>query len=266
VTPGIVGEGQQFNGSSKYLDAGVANLNNAFTLSAWVNVPFGASSCQTIWANQPGGFGSAGFSLFVNKYTTTNGAVLLDTGDGSNGSEISTTTNVVTTGKWHLVTAAINRSTATAAFYVDGTPEPIATGGPGLVSDFVNNADINFGRFTNSALYFNGAMDEARIYSGIEDSNWVWASWATVASNSVLESYSTVTRAAQSLSVSVTGGNAAFAWAATGVGYALYSATNLTPPITWTPCGAQPVWTNNQWQVTLPAGNAGVLFYRLQSQ
>jgi hypothetical protein len=265
-TAGIVGEGQQFNGSSTFLDAGPVNLNSAFTLSAWVNMSFGAYSCQDIWANQPGGFGSAGFSLFVNKYNTTNGAVLLDTGDGSNGSEISTTTNLVTTGKWHLVTAAVNRSAATAAFYVDGTPEPIVSGGPGLVSDFVNNANLNFGRFTNSALYFTGAMDEARIYGGIEDSNWVWASWATVAANSALESYSTVSRSAPSLSVSLTGGSPSFVWPASGVGYSLYTATNLTPPISWVPCDSQPVWTNNQWQISLPPDNAAVRFYRLQSQ
>ncbi|HEV2454415.1 MAG TPA: DUF2341 domain-containing protein [Verrucomicrobiae bacterium] len=264
-TAGIVDEGQQFNGSSSYLDAGpVQDLNNAFTLSAWVNVQPGASSCQAIWANQSGGFGSAGFSLFVNAYKTTNGAVLLDTGDGSSGSEISTTTNLVKAGQWHLVTAAVNRSAATATIYVDGAPEPIVSGGPGLVSDFVNNADLNFGRFTNSSLYFTGAMDEARIYGGVEDSNRVWASWATVVSNSVLQSYSTVTRAVPALSLDIGGGTAS--WAASGVGYALYTTTNLTPPIVWVPSSAQPVWTNNQGQANLPADNGGARFYRLQSQ
>ncbi|MGH7978784.1 MAG: DUF2341 domain-containing protein, partial [Limisphaerales bacterium] len=262
--PGIIGEGQKFNGSS-YLGAGVANLNDAFTLSAWVNLQFGASSCQAIWANQPGGYGAPGFSLFVNKYTTTNGALMLDTGDGTNGSEISTTSNLVTTGAWHLLTAAINRAAATCAFYVDGAPEPIVSGGPGLVSDFVNDANLNFGRFTNGSLFFNGAMDEARIDSGIEDPNWVWASWATVASNSLLQSYSTVNRSGPSLSLNFSGGNASFVWPSSGVGYALYTATNLTPPVLWTPCAGQPVWTNDQWQVSL-APSAAARYYRLQSQ
>ena len=266
-TAGIIGEGQEFNGTTTFLDAGtVTNLANAFTLSAWLDLQPGASSCQAVWANQQGGFGSAGFSLFVNSYKTSNGAVLLDTGDGTSGSEIATAAGAVPFGFWHLLTAAINRSAATASFYVDGTPVPIATGGPGLVSDFVNNADLNFGRFTNSSLYFTGGMDEARIYSGVEDSNWVWASWATVASNAVLESYSTINRSAPPLSVTVAGGSASFVWPASGVGYALSSATNLTPPVSWIPSAAQPVWTNNQWQISLPPDNAGVRFYRLQSQ
>jgi hypothetical protein len=265
-SPGIIGEGQEFNGSSTFLDAGVANLNNAFTLSAWVNVSPFANNIQTLWANQQGGFGSAGFSLFVNSYKTTNGAVLLDTGDGTSGSEIATAGGAVGFGQWHLVTAAINRSTATATFYVDGTRVPIATGGPGLVSDFVDNADLNFGRFTNNTLYFTGGMDEARIYAGVEDSNWVWASWATVASNSSFESYSTVTRSTPSLSVGVAGGSTSFAWPASGVGYTVYTATNLAPPVAWVPCAGQPVWTNNQWQISLPPNSASLRFYRLQSQ
>ena len=266
-TQGIVGDGQEFNGSTTFLDAGtVTNLNSAFTLSAWVNLSGTVDNIQTIWASQKGGFGSPGFALFVNAYNSSNGAVLLDAGDSSgNGSELATTTNLVTPGKWHLVTAAINQLAASVAFYVDGAPAPIVSGGP-LVSDFINNADLNLGRFTNSSLYFNGAMDEARIYSGIEDSNWVWASWATVASNSALESCSTVVRQMPSLSVSAAVGSSSFVWQASGVGYTLYTATNLIPPISWTPCAVQPVWTNNQWQITLPAGNAGSRYYRLQSQ
>ena len=266
-TQGVVGEGQEFNGSTTFLDAGtVTNLNGAFTLSAWVNLSGSVDNIQTICANQKGGFGSPGFALFVNAYNTSNGAVLLDAGDAqANGSELDTAANLVKPGNWHLVTAAINSSADSVAFYVDGAPAPIVSGGP-LVSDFINNADLNFGRFTNSSLYFKGAMDEARIYSGIEDSNWVWASWATVASNSTLENCSSVVREMPALSVSTASGAASFVWPASGVGYALYTTTNLASPGSWTPCASQPVWTNNQWQITLPPGTGNLGFYRLQSQ
>lgn len=264
--PGVVGEGQEFNGSSTCLDAGVVNnLNNAFTLSAWVNIPYGTANCQTIFANQHGGFGDAGFAFFVNAYNTTNGAVLLDTGDGNNGSELSTAPGAVPTGGWHLVSVAVNRSAATAAFYVDGAPAPIVSGGP-VITDFVNDADLNFGRFTNSALYFKGVMDEARIDSGVEDSNWVWASWATVASNAALQSYCPVTRQFPDLAINTAGGNTSLVWPASGVGFALYTATNLTPPVSWTLCTNQPVLANNEWQISMSPGEDTSRFYRLQSQ
>ena len=188
---GLIGNSEDFNGT-EYLDSGTVNLDDAVTLSAWVNVSPSATSIQTIWANQTGGYGAAGFSLFVNFYQSTNQALLLDTGDGSNGSELSTAPNAVTYGQWHLVTAEINRTNDTAVFYVDGAAVPIVSGNP-LVQTFVTNADLNLGRFTNNSLYFNGDMDEARIHAGNESSNWVWASYMTVASNTVFSAYSSVT-------------------------------------------------------------------------
>jgi hypothetical protein len=190
---GIVGNGELFNGISNFLDAGaVSNLDDAFTLSAWVDIATNAGSIQTIWANKKGGYGSAGFALFVDYYQTTNQALLLDTGDGTTGSELSTAAGAVTFGQWHLITAAIGRTNKSVAFYVDGISTPVVSGSP-LVADFVNDADLNLGRLTNSFDYFNGMIDEARIHSGIESSNWVWASYMTVASNSVWLAYSSVT-------------------------------------------------------------------------
>jgi hypothetical protein len=190
--PGIVGSAEAFDGATTFLDSGVvSDLGSAFTLSAWVNVANTASSCQTIWANQKGGFGSAGFSFFVNFYQTANEQLLLDTGDGTNGKETSTAAGLVTFGQWHMVTAAIDATDRTVAFSVDGQPA-----GGGAVSNFTMVADLNLGRFTNSALYYTGLIDEARIHSGLDSSNWVWASYMTVASNSVFSTYSSVTSTA----------------------------------------------------------------------
>ena len=71
-----------------------------------------------------------------------------------------------------------------------GLLTPIVSGG--VTTDFTNVGDMNLGRFTNSALYFTGSMDEARIHQGVDSSNWVWASYLTVASNSVFSSYGSV--------------------------------------------------------------------------
>ena len=198
--PGIVGTGETFDGATTFLDAGVVtNLDDVFTLSAWVNVSTSADTIATIWANQKGGFGSAGFSFFVNFYQTANEQLLLDTGDGTNGHETSTAAGLVTLGQWHMVSAAIDRTNATVAFYVDGLPQ----GGGAVTADFTNVADLNLGRFTNSSLYYLGTIDEARIHAGIESSNWVWATWMNVASNSVFQNYSAVGGAAPPVRISV---------------------------------------------------------------
>lgn len=262
-TSGLIGHGETFNGSSTYLNAGaVNNLGAAFTLSAWVNLASTASDIQTIWANQNGGYTSNGFALFINKYKTANGAVLLDTGDGANGSEISTPTGLVGVSHWHLVTATLDRSAGTAALYVDGAP----AGGGSIVADFANTAGLDLGRFTNNVLFFNGVMDEARIQSGVQSSNAVWASWATVGANSSLESYSSVTQQPPVLNIGAGAGGVSVTWPGSGVGFALYTATNLASPVAWSLATNQPVFINNQWQITLPADTTSTLFYRLKSQ
>lgn len=55
------------------------------------------------------------------------------------------------------------------------------------------------------------------------------------------------------------------AWPADAAYFPLHSATNLTPPVAWTPLTNAPVLTNNQWRVTLPAPTQGQRYFRLQS-
>ncbi len=235
--PGIVGTGELFNGSTTFLDAGlVTNLDDAFTLSAWVNVATTANTISTIWANQAGGFGAAGFSFFVNFYQTSNEQLLLDTGDGTAGHETSTAAGLVTFGQWHLVTAAINRTNANVAFYVDGAPQ----GGGAVTADFTNVGDLNLGRFTNSALYFVGTIDEARIHAGIESTNWVWATWMNVASNTAFENYAPVGGLTPVfLSIARANGSVVLSWPQG----TLQAATNVTGTYTNVPSATSP-YTN----------------------
>jgi len=259
--PGQIGRGCAFTGL-QYLDVGVINLGDAFTLSAWVNIAPTAFDIQTIWANQKGGYGSAGFAWFVNTYTNHDQKIDFASGDGTNGNEATTPSGTVSFGQWHLLCASVNRAGGTVDLSLDGTH--VQSGA--VINDFVNQADVNLGRFTNSSFYFNGSMDEARIAAGTRSSNWIWASWMTVVSNTALASYSSVTQ--QPPVVSLTNARSGFflSWPMPGVGFSLYAATNLTPPALWTLTTNQPLLVNTQWQVALPAGTNAARFYRLQSE
>jgi hypothetical protein len=57
-----------------------------------------------------------------------------------------------------------------------------------------------------------GAVDEARIQSGVNSSNWVWASYMTVASNSVFGAYSSVASSTVKLNFSVIEGKLVLTW------------------------------------------------------
>jgi hypothetical protein len=263
-TTGQIGHGSQFNGTSQYLNANPVNLGPSFTLSAWVKVDPSANSIQTIWANKPGGWNSAGFALYVNSYNTSDQRVILETGDGVNGINASTVPNVVTPGQWHRVTAVVNETGGTARLYVDGTDYTQASN---IDTAFPNQTGINLGRFTNSSLFFKGALDEVRIEAGQRSSNSVWAAWMNVVSNTSLANYTSVTRSAPALSIGGSSdGGTVLTWPASGVGFSLFTATNLTPPIIWTLATNQPVLSNSQWQITLPQDGDVSRYYRLQSQ
>ena len=261
---GKIGRGCSFNGAlSQYLNAGVINLGNAFTLSAWANVAANAFDIQTVWANQPAGYGSPGFAWFVNTYKTNNQKLDFASGDGVNGNESTTAAGAVSFGQWHLLTASVNRTKGSVEFYVDGAD---LGGSTAVVTDLPIQATVNLGRFTNGSFCFNGTLDEARIGVGTCSSNWVWASWMNVASNTAFASPSPVTRQAPTVGLAAGAGGLVISWPATGVGYALYTGTNLVPPVVWDLATNAPALVNNQWQISLPPDDNVARFYRLQAQ
>jgi hypothetical protein len=206
-TNGIIGSAGYFT-RSPYLDAGTVNLGNAFTLSAWVYVSSNVSDIQCIWANGPGVSASAQIFFYVNDYKTSDGALILATGNGTTAGNLAAPAGSVSLNQWHLVTAVVDRADAVAQLYVDGNQ--VASGA--VRNDFPINNDMELGRDTSGSFAFLGALDEARIHSSLESSNWVWASYMTVAANASLENYSAVGSPAASLSIQTSGGNVILGW------------------------------------------------------
>lgn len=224
LTNGVVGSGQYFS-RSPWLDAGTVNLGNAFTLSAWANVSSSVSDIQCIWANGPGVADSSEIFFYVNDYKTSDGALILTTGDGgSTQDQLEAPAGTVSLNQWHLLTAVVNRAGAAATLYVDGNP--VASGG--AMSDFPTNNDLNLARDTGDSFNFLGSLDEARIYGGLESSNWVWASYMTVESNASFENYSAVIFPMVTLNIQNTNGDVILTWPAG----TLQSAPAVTGPFT----------------------------------
>jgi hypothetical protein len=72
--------------------------------------------------------------------------------------------------------------------------------------------------------------------------------------------------AAPSLTASFASGAAALTWAASDGIYSLFTATNLTPPVTWTRATNEPSLVSGSWRVSIAAGTNAQRFFRLQSQ
>ena len=260
---GIIGQGASFNGTSQYLDAGPFSLGSAFTFSVWVNLSPTVNNLVTIWANKGGGWNANGVALFVNTWNTTDKSLRLETGDGTNGTSASTATNLVSFGQWHLLTATVDRTAHSAHLYVDGAD---ATQSGGVYNTFANANDLNLGQITNGGSFFKGVLDEARIGVGACSSNWVWASWMTVVSNTAFAAPAAIVRQTPTLGLAAGAGGLVLSWPTTGVGFALYAATNLAPPVVWNLATNVPVLVSNQWQIALPPDESAGWFYRLQSR
>jgi hypothetical protein len=261
---GEIGRGVTLNGSSQYLKAAPVNLGSAFTLSAWIKIDPTASNIQTIWANKSAGWNSNGMALFVDSYNTADQQVRLESGNGVTGVTATTAAGAVSFGQWHRLTAAVDRAAGTGRLYVDGIDRTTATP---VATDFQNQGPITAGQFTNNTgFWFKGALDEVRIENGVRSSNWIWAATMTVASNATFASFSTVTQQSPTLTLSAGASGLLASWPGSGVGFTLYSATNLGLPATWSALTNQPVWTNSVWQVYLPVDAAVSRFYRLQAK
>ena len=70
------------------------------------------------------------------------------------------------------------------------------------------------------------------------------------------------------LTLVLSGSNILLTWPDTGpagAGFRAYTATNLSPPVTWLPVNATAVLSNGQWAVQLPAGTNTTQFFNLQT-
>ncbi len=186
---GIAGQGVAFGGST-FLSAGPLNLSNSFSISAWVNVSTTTTNIQTVWASKPGSGTANGFAFNIDNFNTTDGALRFITGNGSSTAATTSPAGSVSFGQWHQVTATCDTTANTAHIYVDGNE--VTQGANSTLADFAKTNTVLLGKASDNFFFFNGAMDEARIQAGVQSASWIWASWATVATNSGFATYSLV--------------------------------------------------------------------------
>ncbi len=258
---GIVGHGEDFNGTSDFITPGVVTLSNQFTTYAWVYLSATAANIQTVWANAHGGYGNNGFSLFVNTYNTSDGAVHFDSGNGAGGgADPFSAAGTVPVAQWHLLATTWDQVNSIAELYVDGVYNDKGA----AVPTFGLTNQLNLGAFLDPVFYFNGTIDEARVQSGIASSNWIATTYLNMYESSFL-SYSSV-NLQPTLTIAPYAGGYEFTWPTGDGAFTLETTTSLAAPASWTPVtNTTAIMTNGVWQQTVPAA-AGSHFYRLQGK
>jgi hypothetical protein len=258
---GAIGHGATFTGSPSYLKAGSVNLGERFTLSVWAKAASTANDIQTLWATKTGGSTTDGLAFFVNSWQTRDRKILFETGNGRQSDLASTPLNTATFGVWHHLVAVVDRSAGVARLFMDGLERTVSSG---TLTDFGLERPLVLGAFADQLFPFNGMLDEARVETGIRSQDWIWASWMTVASNATFTSCASVIRQRPALSASAQPAALNLNWAASAVGYSLYTTATLAPAV-WTLVTNQPILTGTLWQSTLSPLNEPTRYYRLQT-
>jgi len=203
----IVGRGRWFDGSNDRLNMGdvldqvFTAVEGAFTLNLWYRpgpaVPdtylftkFSDTENQREWVLRIY-MGSKPEFIW---YGALNG-----------GSYVGTRgyTAVTDTSKWYNIVATYNSMlsyNSRVALYVNGTAEGLTndwlTGTPAAIVNGAAPLALASKLNTTGATggnYIKGAIDEVRILPFAASSNWLWASWFNMASNSSFMTYGTVT-------------------------------------------------------------------------
>jgi len=182
--PGPVAQGQYWDGINDYINLPDSITSTAnLTIATWMR-PDGSDGYDTIINHNGWASGNIHYQFY--------GATSLSYHQHS-AFDAYLTGFPFGTVEWHHVVTAFDRSAGgmngVITFYVDGELKQ-TTGGlnttlnPSPTPGHIGNWD--------TSRHFEGGMDEFRILSSAPSSNWVWATWMNMASNSQFNSYGAV--------------------------------------------------------------------------
>jgi large repetitive protein len=152
------GNALQFNGVNNYVS--IPNpVTEVFTIEAWIktsaNSFFGENAYEgngIIWSDVGGGANDFTIAILNNRLSFFDGA-----GDfGTNGSII------LNDGKWHHIAVVRDGRNAYTSLFVDGIPDGSNNADNVALND---NSNISIGGNTLDERYFEGSVDEVRIWN-----------------------------------------------------------------------------------------------------
>ena len=175
VTTGVSGVGSSeafnFDGSDDYVDTAERLTNSApLTVSAWINsnVKGNVVFSNHEWSGCHGQ--RKGYGLYTDAST---GAIYLWAGGSGNYSRNKYASSNVCDGNWHHVVASVDRDER-VVYYVDGSQD-----GSGNLNNTIDptqerNPALGISSTTCKGRYWEGKIDEVRIYSEALSQQQIW--------------------------------------------------------------------------------------------
>lgn len=152
-----------FGGSSQ-INFPSTNFGNQFSISAWVYPTSDVYSIQTLMSNASANLATNGFKVEWNSWNTYDHIMILEQGNGTSGSTLTSSAAQITIGAWQHLVYTFDKNTSTGTMYRNGTA--VATTGS-LVSGFNTNGQWWLGAMGGSFYRMNAKMGVVKIYSSV---------------------------------------------------------------------------------------------------
>ena len=228
---GVVDGAASFNGTSSYINVGTnASVNpTALTYSAWVFANRLTNDYTSVISK------SENAGRLATLLIKSNGKLACYLGASGGLSYDGSGSQTLSTNQWFYVSMTYDEVSGLKG-YVNGALDN-SVGPMGRV--YLGADPIWIGAHPSiGGRVLNGTIDEARISTVARGSNWVWAEWMNVASNSVLINYGNVTNdflvAPTSLTASaVSASQVNLAWIGNAANASGYLIERSTDEINW---------------------------------
>lgn len=158
--------GLDFDGGSDRITFGSYDFGNVMTVSAWV-YPRSEFSINTVMANAFANLNTNGFKLEWNNWQTSDLKMLIEAGNGSQGSVLQSVDPVVVLEEWQQLIWVIDFENTTAQFYRNGVSVP-TTGS--IVPNINTSATWNIGSMMG-AYYMNAILGQLKVFDSLLSSD-----------------------------------------------------------------------------------------------
>ena len=155
---GVNGSALSFDGVDDYVDCGNSaslNITTSFTIEAWVKrASLGSMYIVAKDRNpEPSGYGM---------YFNDNNKIVLFFAD-TFWRDTATSTSFTNTGVWYHIVGT--HTSGSQKIYVNGIEQTLGVGGAYTVDPRISGNNLRIGAHSNPWQYFNGTIDEIRIYN-----------------------------------------------------------------------------------------------------
>ena len=155
-----------FNGSSSYIDvmnSSSLNFSNniSFSISSWIKLSGSNSNYSGIVSKMDNS--GNGYQFIVGNNSVLN-KLATEFGQGGTGVSLEGNQNL-NDGNWHNVIFIADRIANTISFYVDNNLDIQTTSANVSLANIDNTFNLKIGVDRTLAYYFNGKMDDIKIYN-----------------------------------------------------------------------------------------------------